>query len=70
MCDGRDTPWLQDTDAADWWGRWAPTYRDVVILDGSGELGDIFNLTDNPIDSDDGNYVALKQALLDVANSG
>jgi len=69
MCDGRDLPWLQDTAAADWWGVWAPTYRDVIILDGDGELAGVFNLTDKPITVDD-NYVELKQLLVDVAERG
>jgi hypothetical protein len=67
MCDGRDTPWLQDTDAAGWWSSWNPTYRDVIILDGDGDLADVYNLTDNPISTNEGNYIALKQAILDVA---
>ena len=51
---------------SDWWGTWAPTYRDVLIADADGELAGIYNLTDNSL-SDDGNYDALKQMLIDAA---
>jgi hypothetical protein len=60
---------LQDTAAADWWGVWSPAYRDVVILDGQGELAGVFNLTEQPI-TDDANYAELEQLLLDVAMGG
>lgn len=66
ICEGRDLPWLQDTNAADWWGRWSPTYRDVVILDGQGELADVYNLTSHPV-TDQGNYDELKGLLVELA---
>ena len=68
MCDGRDIPWLQDTTETDWWDTWAVTYRDVIILDGSGELADIYNLTDNPITEDE-HYVELKALLVELGEA-
>lgn len=59
---------MQDTSAADWWGRWAPTYRDVVILDGEGRLVTTFNLTDRPV-TEDANYAALRDLLIDTAQN-
>jgi hypothetical protein len=69
MCDGRDIPWLQDTSAANWWGTWTPVYRDLVILDGDGELADVYNLTANPI-TDAANYAELSTLLVDIADQG
>ena len=68
MCEGRDIPWLQDTSAADWWGTWTPTYRDVLILDAQGELAGVFNLTENSL-TDDANYVDLKALLVEIAEA-
>ena len=68
MCDGRDIPWLQDTSAGDWWGAWSPTYRDVVILDGAGELAGVYNLTDHPL-TDEANYVELKAMIVEIAEA-
>ena len=69
ICDGRDLPWLQDLSSTDWWGTWAPTYRDVIILDKNGELADVFNLTDKDIDGNDANYVELETLLIDLAEA-
>lgn len=66
MCEGRDIPWLQDTDAANWWGRWSPTYRDVILVDGEGELVTTYNLTTNSLLEED-NYVELKALIVETA---
>ncbi len=68
VSEGRDIPWLQDTSATDWWGTWTPTYRDVLILDGEGELAGVFNLTDKPI-TEDANYVELKALIVEIAQA-
>lgn len=66
VCEGRTIPWLQDTAEADWWGSWAPTYRDVVILDAQSELVGVYNLTDHSL-LDDANYQALYDLLVSLA---
>jgi len=66
MCEGRDLPWLQDTEEADWWGNWGISYRDVVILDRQGNESDIFNLTDHNL-SDPVEFSALEIILLEAA---
>lgn len=63
---GRTIPWLQDTADADWWGSWAVTYRDVIILDGQSELVGIYNLTEHSL-LDDANYQALYDLLVSLA---
>jgi hypothetical protein len=42
------------------------TYRDVIILDENGELGDVYNLTSNDLGETD-KYVELKSLMLDIA---
>ena len=49
ITDGRDLPWLQDTQKANVWADWGITYRDVVVLDADGEVFGVYNLTDNDI---------------------
>ncbi len=68
ITNGRDLPWLQDT--VDWnvWGTWAPTYRDVIVLDGNNEVYTVFNLTSNTL-ATPANYDALKQIFLDAAGT-
>lgn len=63
---GRDIPWLQDTVETDWWGIWDPAYRDVIILDGQGQLAAIYNLTDKPI-TENANYFELHDLLVELA---
>jgi hypothetical protein len=63
----RDLPWLQDSAEADWWGIWDPAYRDVIILDGEGQLAAIYNLTDKPI-TENVNYFELYDLLVELAN--
>jgi hypothetical protein len=66
VCTGNDIPWLQDTAEADWWGTWSPTYRDVIILDGDGELAAVFNVTEKAL-TDQANYDELYNLLVELA---
>lgn len=68
MCEGRDLPWLQDTSEADWWGEWAPTYRDVIIVDGDGGVASVYNLTEHDL-ADEASYVELKTILIEIAEA-
>lgn len=61
-------PWLQDTSAQNAWARWAPTYRDVVIVDAQNQKVDVFNVTEHDL-ADASNFATLKQKLLDAANA-
>ncbi|MBW1853648.1 MAG: hypothetical protein JRJ00_03050 [Deltaproteobacteria bacterium] len=66
MCEGRDIPWLQDTEEANWWGSWDITWRDVVILDRDGNQADVVNLLEHDLE-DTEEYAAFTALLLDVA---
>ncbi|TPV93419.1 MAG: hypothetical protein B7733_20625 [Myxococcales bacterium FL481] len=66
MCQGRDLPWLQDTADADWWGRDGVDYRDVVVLDPTGDVVEVYNLTRNDLGEAE-NYTALLSLLREVA---
>ncbi len=66
ICEGRDLPWLQDTEEADWWGGWGITYRDVVILNREGNEEAVFNLTEHNMGTPS-EYAAFKALLLGVA---
>lgn len=66
ICEGRDLPWLQDTQEDDWWGTWEITFRDVVILNRDGNEEAVFNLTEHDLGNPK-NYAAFKALLLDVA---
>ncbi len=65
---GLTIPWLQDTAQEDAWGKWAPTYRDVVIVDAGNRKIDVYNVTVNDLGIA-ANYDTLKQKLLDAANA-
>jgi hypothetical protein len=66
ICEGRDIPWLQDTQEDDWWGTWGITYRDVVILNRDGNEEAVFNLTEHDLGNPN-EYAAFKALLFDVA---
>ena len=66
MCQGRDLPWLQDTDIPALAVEWGNEYRDVAIVDGNNMQVDVFNLTGNDL-SDPVNYAELKRRLLSAA---
>lgn len=61
--EGRDLPWLQDTEDQAAWAAWGVSYRDVVVVNPEGELVGVFNLTENDL-SNNGDYADLKAALL------
>ncbi len=58
-----DIPWLQDTAAQDVWSRWAPTYRDVIILDAENRPIAVYNLTVHDLQSPAA-FAELKALLL------
>jgi len=66
ICEGRDIPWLQDTQEDDWWGTWEITYRDVVILNRDGNEEAVFNLTEHDLGKPN-EYAAFKALLLNAA---
>ena len=62
----RDLPWLQDVAAADVWGTWAVTYRDVIMVDAKNKIVSVYNLTDNDL-KDAANYESLKALIVEAA---
>ena len=62
ITDGRDLPWLQDTEDADVWALWGIVYRDVVVLDGEGLVIGVVNLTAHNL-ADDATQDALTGLL-------
>ncbi len=68
ISEDRVLPWLQPAADEDIWALWEVAYRDVVILGTLNERLFVFNLTDNDL-SDPANYAALKDQLLDAANT-
>jgi hypothetical protein len=65
MTNGRTLPWLQDTAAANVWGAWDATWRDVVIVGAASDRRGVYNLTSNDL-SVPANYAELKKMLLDA----
>ena len=65
FCEGRDLPWLQDTEAADVWSAWGVVYRDVIVVDREGAYVDRFNLSDNDL-GEEANWDHLEALLLSV----
>ena len=63
---GRTIPWLQDVPAEDVWTKWAPTYRDVVVLDGENRKVGVYNLTVHDLGVP-ANAAELKQMLVDAS---
>ena len=66
MSDGRDLPWLQDTDAAMVWDTWDVGFRDVILVDEQNEEITRFNVTSSPLSSA-ANYDALLNLFVDAA---
>jgi hypothetical protein len=66
MTDGRDLPWLQDTDDAMVWDTWDVAFRDVIIVDERNVEIARFNVTSNSLSSD-ANYEALRDLFVDAA---
>ena len=67
MCDGRDLPWLQDTEELKVWDHWPHEYRDVIIVGTDTSSVGVYNLTNNDLSVPE-NYDALKQMFLDAAS--
>ena len=71
---GRDIPWLQDVDADNdnqgdnFLVAWPAVYRDVIIVDRTGEMVDSYNLTINSLEEPP-SYNTLRQMLIDVSTS-
>ena len=69
MCEGRDLPWLQDTEELNVWDDvWGVSYRDVFILDEENVLFAVYNV--NPSEhnlSDPVHYAGLRAVLLEAA---
>ena len=66
FCEGRDLPWLQETEDQPVWTEWEAGYRDVVILDAKNRPIDVFNLTDNDLEVE-ANFEALRTLFEDAA---
>lgn len=63
--DGRDLPWLQDTEEDAVWSQWGVEYRDVVLVDTEGSIVGVFNLTEQDL-GQNSQFNALKDALLSI----
>jgi len=68
VCSGRDLPWLQDVSGEDVWTSWAVTYRDVIILDETNAVIDVYNLTMHDL-QDPANLAELKARLVAAADA-
>ncbi len=66
MTDGRDLPWLQDTEEDLVWDSWDHVYRDVVLLgEDNVEVGR-YNLSTYDLSEAD-NYTELLELFVDAA---
>ena len=65
-CQGRTTPWLQDTAAAQVYQKWEVTYRDVIIVNQDNEAVAAYNLTSHNL-AVQANYDELKALLQQAA---
>lgn len=66
IIEGRDLPWLQDTESQAAWSRWDAEWRDVYVLDAENYPVGIVNLTLDDLSVPE-NYEALRQLILDAA---
>jgi len=66
MCAGRVLPWLQDTKAANVWGRWQVDFRDLVVLNAENKVTAIYNLTVNDLQIP-AKYDSLRTLLIRAA---
>ena|SRR5215510_12018997 len=66
MCAGRVLPWLQDMSGVDVWGKWAVTWRDVVIIDPENKKVAVYNLTQHDLNTP-ANFDTLEAMLLRFA---
>jgi hypothetical protein len=65
ITDGRDLPWLMNTEEADIWNVWGVVYRDVWVLDAANVPIGIYNLSSNTL-ADEANYAALRALFVDA----
>ena len=67
-------PWLQDVDqdangiSDVWYDSWDITFRDVIILDETNSVAEIYNVTPNDLGNPT-NYNTLRLMLLETATS-
>ncbi len=71
MAEEGELPWLQDIDAdsnnaSDVWEDWGVTYRDVQIVGRTGDVEDIYNVTQNDL-GDNENFRTLRDLFIDAA---
>ncbi len=65
ITDGRDLPWLMNTEEADVWNVWGVVYRDVLVLDAENVPVGSFNLP-SAGPADQANYDALRALFVDA----
>jgi len=68
VTEGRGIPWLQDVEAVDAWSSWEVAYRDVYVLDQSGQLRFIYNLTTHDLSNPD-NMDILSEAIIGLVDT-
>ena len=68
VTEDRDIPWLQDIEEVDAWTQWDVQYRDIYILDQSGSLRFIYNLTINDLGKPD-NLDLLTNAMIGLIDA-
>ena len=68
ITEGRDLPWLQDTDEVNVWDLWEVAYRDVFVMDTTGIVRFRYNLTIYDI-SNPTYYDALYNEMVDLTIS-
>ena len=57
---------MQDTDDAEVWEQWDIKYRDVVIVDGSGEIVGAFKLSSNSLAQEE-HFLSLTGMILEAS---
>jgi len=65
-CEGRDLPWLQESQTTGAQDSWEAEYRDVVVLDADNVPVAVYNLTAHDL-AVPANYDELKALLLSHA---
>lgn len=65
-CEGKDLPWLQETQDQMVWVTWQVNYRDVIIIDEDNEPLATYNLTDHDLGTA-ADYDELKTMLVNYA---
>ena len=65
-CEGKDLPWLQETQDQMVWVTWQVNYRDVIIIDEDNEPLATYNVTDHDLGTT-ASYDELKAMLVNYA---